>query len=75
MHLRNRSSCDRLPLDLGKHVCWTPTQLAGDGLLDLGPGASGHAVLQRGQGANVDGGEQVRPRGGELAGLDQRSAE
>src|SRR6266700_7851830 len=75
MHLGNRGRGDRLPLDLGKHVLWTPTQLAGDGLLDLRPGASGHAVLQGGQGANVDGGEQVRPRGGELAGLDQRPAQ
>src|SRR6266571_929081 len=75
MHLGNRGRGDRLPLDLGKHVLWTPAELAGDGLLDLRPGASGHAVLQRGQGANVDGGEQVRARGGELASLDQRPAE
>ena len=75
MHLGNRGGGDRLPLDLGKHVLWTPTELTGDGLLDLRPGASGHAVLQGGQSANVDGGQQVRARGGELAGLDQRPSE
>src|SRR5438128_8290333 len=75
MHLCNRSGRDRLPLDVCKHVCWTPTQLAGDGLLYLRPGARRHAILQGGQGADIDGREQVRARGGELAGFDQRPAE
>src|SRR5258708_6440648 len=74
-HLRNRSGRYLLLLDVCKHVCWAPTQLAGDGLLYLRPGARRHAILQGGQRANVDGGEQVGPRGGELAGFNQRTAE
>src|SRR5258706_5671835 len=75
VHLRNRSSRDRLPLDLREHLCWRPTQLAGESLLYLRPRARRHTILQGRQGANVDGGEQVWPRGGELAGFNQRTAQ
>src|SRR6266487_137701 len=75
MHLADRRSGDRLPLDLGKHISWTPTQFVGDRPLDLPPGARRHAVLQGGQGANVDGREQVWPRRGKLAGFNERSTE
>src|SRR6266516_3910476 len=71
VHLANRRGSDRLPLDLGKHLSWTSTQFVGDGPLDLPPGARRHAVLQGGQGANVDGWEQVWPRRGKLAGFNE----
>ena len=75
MYLCNRSSRDRLPLDLREHICWTLTQLAGDGLLYLRPGTRWHPILQGRQGADIDGRKEIRTRGGELAGLNQRSAE
>src|SRR5260370_33628519 len=75
VYLRTRRGRARLPIDVCKYVCWAPAQLAGDGFLYLRPGARRHAILQGGQGANVDGWEQVGPRGGDLAGFNQRTAE